>query len=224
MTRCWREERKLKFNKGNLLIYAVTGKASSEDQLCGKLLEALKGGAAMVQFRPKGLGPEHTGDIWEEALRIRALTQYFHVPFIVDDNIELALYCGADGLHVGQDDMDPGQARKLLGPERILGVTAKTVEQAQKAQAQGADYLGCGAVFGTETKLDARPMPLETLAAICGSVSIPAVAIGGICLKNIGCLAGTGVAGAAIVSGIFEAADIRETTKLLVKAMRRNMR
>ena len=152
-------------------------------------------------------------------MELRELTGRFHVPLIIDDNIELALACGADGLHVGQDDMDAGLARKLLGPDRILGVTAKTVEQARKACAQGADYLGSGAVFGTTTKSDARPMTMETLRAICDCSDIPVVAIGGINLDNIGLLEGSHVAGAAIVSGIFAAQDICLTTGRLKEAM-----
>lgn len=157
-----------------------------------------------VQFREKGLDRGNYDQMLAEAMELRELTGRFHVPLIIDDNIELALACGADGLHVGQDDMDAGLARKLLGPDRILGVTAKTVEQARKACAQGADYLGSGAVFGTTTKSDARPMTMETLRAICDCSDIPVVAIGGINLDNIGLLEGSHVAGAAIVSGILQ--------------------
>ena len=136
---------------------------------------------------------------------IRRITEEYNVPLMIDDNLELALACRADGLHVGQNDMEASEARRLLGPDRILGVTAKTVDQARKAQAAGADYLGSGAIFGTSTKADARPMTMETLNAICDCVDIPVVAIGGICLDNIGRLAGSHAAGAAIVSGIFGA-------------------
>ena len=115
----------------------------------------------------------------EEAKKMRALTEKYNVPLLIDDNIKLAKACGADGVHVGQNDMDAGLARQLLGPDKILGVTAKTVEQALKAQSQGADYLGSGAVFGTSTKKDARPMTMEQLQAICASVKIPVVAISG---------------------------------------------
>jgi thiamine-phosphate diphosphorylase len=181
--------------------------------------EALKGGATMVQFREKGLDRGDYDQMLAEAMELRELTGRFHVPLIIDDNIELALACGADGLHVGQDDMDAGLARRLLGPDRILGVTAKTVEQARKACAQGADYLGSGAVFGTTTKSDARPMTMETLRAICDCSDIPVVAIGGINLDNIGLLEGSHVAGAAIVSGIFAAQDICLTTGRLKEAM-----
>ena len=153
------------------------------------------------------------------ACAIRKITEKYNVPLIIDDNLELALACHADGLHVGQDDMEASEARRLLGPDRILGVTAKTVDQARAAQAAGADYLGSGAIFGTSTKADARSMTMETLNAICDSVDIPVVAIGGICLDNIGRLAGSHAAGAAIVSGIFGAPNIRETTEKLAEAM-----
>ena len=184
---------------------------------------ALKGGATMVQLREKGLRDDNVEEYLEEAKKMRALTEKYNVPLLIDDNIKLAGLCGADGVHVGQNDMDAGLARKLLGPDKILGVTAKTVEQALKAQSQGADYLGSGAVFGTSTKKDARPMTMEQLQAICASVSIPVVAIGGICLDNIEKLKGSGAVGAAIVSGIFAAQDIEATTRELREKMERNL-
>ena len=180
---------------------------------------ALKGGATMVQMREKGLTDENVQDYLEEARRLRRLTERYNVPFLIDDHVKLALLCGADGVHVGQSDMEAGRAREILGPDKILGVTAKTVEQALKAQDQGADYLGSGAVFGTSTKSDALPMTKERLGEICRSVSIPVVAIGGICLENIEKLQGSQVAGAAIVSGIFGARDIEATTRQLRQKM-----
>ena len=173
----------------------------------------------MVQMREKGLTDENVQDYLEEARRLRRLTERYNVPFLIDDHVKLALLCGADGVHVGQSDMEAGRAREILGPDKILGVTAKTVEQALKAQDQGADYLGSGAVFGTSTKSDALPMTKERLGEICRSVSIPVVAIGGICLENIEKLQGSQVAGAAIVSGIFGARDIEATTRQLRKKM-----
>ena len=203
----------MRFDRKQLLIYAVTdkawtGKLSLEEQV----EEALKGGATMVQLREKELDKGNFEEVLRTACAIRKITE-------IDDNLELALACHADGLHVGQDDMEASEARRLLGPDRILGVTAKTVDQARAAQAAGADYLGSGAIFGTSTKADARPMTMETLNAICDSVDIPVVAIGGICLDNIGRLAGSHAAGAAIVSGIFGAPNIRETTEKLAEAM-----
>ena len=206
----------MRFDRRQLMVYAVTdrhltGKMSLYDQVEA----ALRGGATMVQMREKGLTDDTVWDYLEEARRLRVLTERYSVPLLIDDNVKLALLCGADGVHVGQNDMDAAQARALLGPDKILGVTAKTVEQAIKAQEQGADYLGSGAVFGTSTKTDALPMTMERLGEICRSVSIPVVAIGGICLENIGKLRGSGAAGAAVVSGIFGAEDIEGTVQKL---------
>ena len=199
----------MRFDRGQLLIYAVTDRAwTGKMSLYDQVEAALKGGATMVQMREKGLTDENVQDYLEEARRLRRLTERYNVPFLIDDHVKLALLCGADGVHVGQSDMEAGRAREILGPDKILGVTAKTVEQALKAQDQGADYLGSGAVFGTSTKSDALPMTKERLGEICRSVSIPVVAIGGICLENIEKLQGSQVAGAAIVSGIFGARDI----------------
>ena len=196
------------------MVYAVTDRAwIGKMSLCEQVEAALKGGATMVQMREKSLTDDTVQDYLEEARSLRALTERYSVPLIIDDNIKLALLCGADGVHVGQNDMDAAQARALLGSDKILGVTAKTVEQALKAQEQGADYLGSGAVFGTSTKADALPMTMERLGEICRSVSIPVVAIGGICLENIGKLKGSGAAGAAVVSGIFGAEDIEGTVR-----------
>ena len=204
----------MKFDRRRLMVYAVTDRAwIGKMSLYEQVEAALKGGAIMVQMREKGLTDDTVQDYLEEARSLRALTERYNVPLIIDDNIKLALLCGADGVHVGQNDMDAAQARTLLGPDRILGVTAKTVEQALKAQKQGADYLGSGAVFGTSTKADALPMTIERLGEICRSVSIPVVAIGGICLENIGKLKGSGAAGAAVVSGIFGAEDIEGTVR-----------
>lgn len=204
----------MKFDRRQLVVYAVTDRAwIGKMSLCEQVEAALKGGATMVQMREKSLTDDTVQDYLEEARSLRALTERYSVPLIIDDNIKLALLCGADGVHVGQNDMDAAQARALLGPDKILGVTAKTVEQALKAQEQGADYLGSGAVFGTSTKADALPMTMERLGEICRSVSIPVVAIGGICLENIGKLKGSGAAGAAVVSGIFGAEDIEGTVR-----------
>lgn len=202
------------------MIYAVTDRAwTGKMSLYDQVEAALKGGATMVQMREKGLTDENVQDYLEEARRLRRLTERYNVPFLIDDHVKLALLCGADGVHVGQSDMEAGRAREILGPDKILGVTAKTVEQALKAQDQGADYLGSGAVFGTSTKSDALPMTKERLGEICRSVSIPVVAIGGICLENIEKLQGSQVAGAAIVSGIFGARDIEATTRQLRQKM-----
>ena len=214
----------MKFCREHLLIYAVTDRAwTGRMTLFEQVEAALRGGATMVQLREKGLAEQDFEGFLEEARRMHELTARYGVPLIIDDNVEIALKSGAEGVHVGQNDMDAGEVRHLLGPDRILGVTAKTVEQARRAQDAGADYLGSGAVFGTSTKADAIPMSLERLREICACVRIPVVAIGGICLENIGRLSGSGVAGAAIVSGIFGAEDIEGTTRRLAEVMRGNL-
>ncbi|HJC05247.1 MAG TPA: thiamine phosphate synthase [Candidatus Enterocloster excrementipullorum] len=214
----------MKFCREHLLIYAVTDRAwTGRMTLFEQVEAALRGGATMVQLREKGLAEQDFEGFLEEARRMHELTARYGVPLIIDDNVEIALKSGAEGVHVGQNDMNAGEVRRLLGPDRILGVTAKTVEQARRAQDAGADYLGSGAVFGTSTKADAIPMSLERLREICACVRIPVVAIGGICLENIGRLSGSGVAGAAIVSGIFGAEDIEGTTRRLAEVMRGNL-
>lgn len=214
----------MKFCREHLLIYAVTDRAwTGRMTLFEQVEAALRGGATMVQLREKGLAEQDFEGFLEEARRMHELTARYGVPLIIDDNVEIALKSGAEGVHVGQNDMNAGEVRRLLGPDRILGVTAKTVEQARRAQDAGADYLGSGAVFWTSTKADAIPMSLERLREICACVRIPVVAIGGICLENIGRLSGSGVAGAAIVSGIFGAEDIEGTTRRLAEVMRGNL-
>ncbi len=189
-----------------LRLYAVTDRSWLRGgTLAGQVEAALRGGASCVQLREKDAPAEL---VRAEALELRALCSRYGVPLIVNDNVELALECGADGVHVGQDDLDARQARALLGADKIVGVTAKTVEQAVRALQAGADYLGSGAVFGSTTKRNTRPMSRQTLQEICGAVRIPVVAIGGINRDNVLELRGTGVRGAAVVSGIFAAADI----------------
>lgn len=198
----------MKFAESMLRLYAVTDRSWVGTQTLYEQVEAaLRGGVTCVQLREKELNPE---DFLAEAKQIKPLCARFGVPLIINDNVELALKVDADGVHVGQEDMDARDVRSLIGPDKILGVTAKTVEQAQRAQKAGADYLGSGAVFGSTTKPNAKPMTKELLHSICQSVTIPVVAIGGIHRGNIASLAGTGIRGAAVVSGIFAAADIEE--------------
>lgn len=192
--------------KFDLLLYAVTDRAwTGETSLEQQIEEAIKAGVTLIQLREKDMEEEA---FIEEARRIKALTARYGIPLIINDSVEVALAADADGVHVGQGDLDAAKVRKLLGQDKILGVTAKTVEQALRAQADGADYLGSGAVFGSATKKDACPMTMERLREITAAVSVPVVAIGGINQENIMKLAGSGVAGAAVVSGIFGAADI----------------
>ncbi len=191
-----------------MLLYAVTDRAwTGEKTLLEQVKEALDGGITFLQLREKELGEE---EFLREAEDMKTLAAAYHVPFIINDNVELALAIGADGVHVGQEDMEAGKVREKLGPDKIIGVSAHSVEEAVKAEKSGADYLGAGAVFSTSTKGDAGALSMETLKAICSSVSIPVVAIGGIKEENILSLKGTGVAGAAIVSGIFARKNIRE--------------
>lgn len=166
---------------------------------------ALKGGATMIQLREKGISDT---EFLEEAKRLRQITDRYHAPLIINDRIDIAMACKADGVHVGQSDMEAGKAREMLGTEKILGVTAKTVEQARHAQQSGADYIGSGAVFGSSTKEEAKPMSWKQLKDICCSVEIPVVAIGGINSGNVERLAGSGIAGAAVVSGMFGEPDV----------------
>ena len=203
----------MKFAESMLRLYAVTDRSWLGNQTLAQQVEqALRGGATCVQLREKELNDT---DFLAEARELKALCARYGVPLIINDNVELALEVDADGVHVGQEDMDARDVRGLIGPDKILGVTAKTLEQAQKAQQAGANYLGSGAVFGSTTKLNARPMTKELLQSICESVQIPVVAIGGIHRGNIAFLAGTGIRGAAVVSGIFSAADIAEECRVL---------
>ncbi len=188
-----------------LTLYGVTDRGHLEGKrLCQVVEEVLKGGATLIQLREKDMDQEA---FLKEALEVKKVTDAYQVPLIINDNIQVCLACDAAGVHVGQSDMAAGQVRRLLGEDKIIGVTAKTVDQALAAQAAGADYLGCGAVFGSSTKLDTKKMSLETLDEICRSVSIPVVAIGGISLENIGQLTGHLMDGAAVVSALFSAED-----------------
>ena len=197
--------KKVGFDRSNLLLYAVTDSRWLEDEtLYEKVEQALQGGATFLQLREKKLGEEA---FRREALEIQKLCRRYQVPFVLNDNVELAREIGADGVHVGQSDMEAGNVRELLGEDKIIGVTARTVEQAILAEKRGADYLGVGAVFATGTKLDTHEVSYELLKEICASVTIPVVAIGGVNLDNIGSLTGSGVAGAAVVSAIFAQKD-----------------
>ena len=202
-----------------LRLYAVTDRAWVGAQTLPQQVEAaLKGGATCVQLREKHLDD---AAIRAEALEISALCKRYRVPFILNDNVALAAECGADGVHLGQEDMDPAQARRILGPDAIIGVSAHSVAEAKAAVAAGADYLGCGAMFATTTKTDTTTLPKETLRAICEAVPVPVVAIGGIHKENLLSLADCGEAGVALVSAIFAAKDIeaecRELRQLVSK-------
>ena len=189
-----------------LRLYAVTDRAWVGKLTLPQQVEAaLKGGATCVQLREKNLADS---SILAEAREISALCKQYRVPFILNDNVALAAQCGADGVHLGQEDMDPAEARRILGPDAIIGVSAHNVAEAKAAVAAGADYLGCGAMFATTTKTNVTALPKETLRAICAAVGVPVVAIGGISKQNLLSLAHCGEAGVALVSAIFAAEDI----------------
>ena len=205
-------------DKHDLLLYAVTDRSWLRGEtLYDQAEKALKGGATMLQLREKDLCKT---DFLSEAEQLKSLCRRFGVPFIVNDDVEIAAAIGADGVHVGQSDMEAGRVRTLLGPDKILGVSAQTVEEALLAQKRGADYLGVGAVFPTDTKKDADAVSYDTLRAICRAVSIPVVAIGGITKDNVPRLAGSGIAGVSIVSAIFATPDIERAATELKSAIR----
>lgn len=200
-------------NKEQLALYAITDSRLAKKQtIYEQVEEALIGGVTMLQLREKDADYDF---VLMEALQIQTICKKYDVPLIINDNVELAKAIDADGVHVGQSDIEAGKAREILGPDKIIGVTAKTVEQAKNAQAAGADYLGSGAVFGTTTKSDAKPMSIQLLKDIVANVDIPVVAIGGIDETNIEKLAGTGIAGVAVVSGIFAKEDCRKAAEEL---------
>lgn len=198
----------MKCDKRHMLLYAVTDRAWTGKQTLYQQVEAaLRGGATCVQLREKELDE---AAFLREARDICGLCRRYGIPFIVNDNVDIAIACGADGIHVGQEDMAAAEVRRRVGEQMILGVSVHTVEEARKAVESGADYLGLGAVFPTGTKTDAKQMPNEMLRAICGAVKVPVVAIGGINEGNLLGLSGSGVDGVALVSAIFSAEDIKE--------------
>ena len=188
----------------------------TDDALREGLLEdtkaALEGGMTYVQMREKG-DPMTEDELLTEALALKALCAEYGVPFVIDDDVELAVKCGADGVHVGQSDMACVEARKALGSAKVVGVSAQTVEQAIQAEKDGADYLGVGAVFPTGSKDDADDVSHDTVKAICEAVSIPVIAIGGISKDNVGQLAGIGLDGIAVISAIYASDDLKSATE-----------
>lgn len=199
----------MKFTKDEIrqgmTLYAVTDRSwLGERTLAQVVEEVLKGGATFLQLREKELDQ---ATILAEAREIQAIAARYHVPFVINDSVDIALACDADGVHVGQTDLMGRDVRALIGPDKILGITANTVELAVAAERAGADYIGAGAVFGTTTKQNAKNLSLDTLKAICQAVSIPVVTIGGINADNLPNLTGTGAAGAAVVSALFAQKD-----------------
>lgn len=205
----------MKCDKKAMLLYAVTDRAwIGKQSLYEQVEAALKGGATCVQLREKELDEE---TFLEEAIQISALCKQYKVPFFINDNVEIAIKCGADGIHVGQEDMEAAQVRQRVGDDMMIGVSVHSVEEALEAVENGADCLGVGAMFSTSTKTDADVLTKETLRDICAAVEIPVVAIGGIGKNNMLQLAGTGVDGVALVSAIFAADDIENECRLLRK-------
>ncbi len=203
----------MRCKKEAMLLYAVTDRMwTGKETLMEQVEDALRGGATCVQLREKELDEE---SFLAEAIEMKALCARYGVPFIVNDNVEIAIKCGADGVHVGQSDMAAGNVRAMIGADRLLGVSAQTVEQALAAEAAGADYLGIGAMFPTDTKKDAKEVSFAAAKEITAAVKIPVVAIGGINKGNILELKGTGVDGVALVSAIFGAENIEEECKAL---------
>lgn len=207
----------MKSVKDSMLLYAVTDRTwTGKQSLYEQITDCLKGGVTCLQLREKDLDDE---SFLKEAQEIKKLCHEHDVPFIVNDNVDIAIKVQADGVHIGQHDMSADKVRALIGEDMLLGVSVQTVEQALAAETAGADYLGVGAVFSTGTKTDADDVDIDTLKSICDAVEIPVVAIGGICLDNAHKLCGSGIDGIAVVSAIFAQDNIQKaTSQLLAKA------
>lgn len=204
----------MKLSPSDLRLYAITDRRAlpAGVTLAQAVEAALDGGVTCLQLREKTAS---AGEILALARTLLPLCRARRVPLLINDRVDIALAAGADGVHLGRDDLPLPEARALLGPDRILGATAHTVEEALRAQAEGADYLGVGAMFPTGTKTDTVPTSADTLKAICAAVSIPVVAIGGVNAQNLPTLAGTGIAGAAVVSAIFSQRDLTAAARTL---------
>lgn len=206
------------FNREMLLLYAVTDNSwVGEKTLYQQIEDALKGGVTIVQLREKSLDDE---SFVKEAIEVKELCHHYNVPLIINDNVSVALKSGADGVHVGLEDTPVSEIRKVVPRDFIVGATCKTVEQAKIAENSGADYMGVGAVFPSSTKENALRITTEQLKEICSSVSIPAVAIGGITAENVMEIKGGGMYGIAVVSAIFSAENIEKATQELKKKAR----
>lgn len=199
--------------KKAMLLYAVTDQSwTLREPLYDQVEKAIKNGVTCVQFREKN---RDYGTMLQEAVALNRLCKEYEIPFLVNDNVALALECGADGVHIGQDDMDINRAREILGEKAIIGVSAHNTQEALAAELAGADYLGVGAIFQTQTKHDVYTISYETLKDITSLVKIPITAIGGIKKENILDLKGSGIDGIAVVSAIFAAEDIADACKTL---------
>lgn len=205
----------MKVSRQSLLLYGITDRTWLNERTLVEVVEdSIKGGVTFLQLREKELAYD---EFLKEAFEIKTLTDKYKIPFVINDNIDVALACNADGVHVGQTDMQAGRVRRLIGDDKILGVSVQTEEEAKIAIDNGADYLGVGAMFQTSTKLDAGVMSMEALKKICESVSIPVVAIGGINETNMLKLKGTGIAGVSIISAIYGKKDIYAASQQLLE-------
>ncbi|HAH19157.1 MAG TPA: thiamine phosphate synthase [Eubacterium sp.] len=206
--------------KEDMLLYGITDRSWLNGRTLSEVVkESLEGGVTIIQIREKDIDEKN---FLEEAKEIKKICEKFNVPLIINDNVEIAKMVDADGVHLGQDDMDIEEARKILGPEKIIGITAKTIEQAKEAQMKGADYLGSGAIYTSGTKQNAKRLTVENLKAICASVEIPVVAIGGLTYDNIDVLKDSGISGIAVVSAIYASTDIKTDT-IKLKEKTRNL-
>ena len=206
----------MRLNKEDLLLYAVTDRRwlKEGETLVTRTEEAIDGGVTFVQLREKDLDEEN---FEREGRELKELCRKRGVPFVINDNVELAAKLDADGVHVGQSDMEALDVRKIIGGDKILGVSAQTVEQAVTAEKHGADYLGVGAVFPTGSKDDAAEVSYDTLKAICHAVKIPVIAIGGITEENVTELSKSGICGIAVISAIYAKEDIKSAAQRLRK-------
>ena len=205
----------------SMFLYAVTSPNWLETSSLTECVEqAILGGATFIQLRDHNASPE---ELKKQAISLRKLCKTYHVPFVIDDNVELAKELDLDGVHIGQADMPCSEARKLLGPDKIIGVSAQTVEHALKAQEDGADYLGVGPVFPTNTKPGAATVPFETVQAISHAVNLPFVIIGGLNESSISRMKHCGANGVAVVSAIFAAKDIQLASKALCEEIKKTL-
>ncbi len=209
----------MKFDKKSLLLYAVTDRSYLDGRTLYECCEsAIRGGVTFVQIREKELDNK---EFITEAKEIKRLCEKYNVPFVINDNVDVAVIVDADGVHVGQKDMNAKNVRKLIGDKKILGVSVQTAGQAKKAEADGADYLGVGTVFPTNSKSDAEYVDWDTLKEICNCVNIPVIAIGGIGCENVLKLKGSGICGVAAISSIFACEDIGKGTMELKKCVKK---
>ena len=202
----------------DLSLYLVTDKSDDVEKFLNTIEEAIKGGVTVVQIREK---TAETLDFYNLALKVKEITTKYNVPLIINDRVDVALAIDAEGVHVGQSDMPCDVTRKLIGEDKILGVSAATIDEAKKAEKDGADYIGTGAVFPTATKDDAPSITKQDLKDVVDSINIPVVAIGGITLENASQLKDTGIAGLSVVSAIMSAENPKKASQTLLNIFNR---